>query len=264
MIQFGSVDADTVIWRYLPFDKFKSLVGLSALWFSKLQTFMDTEEGITPVVARRELKRQHQEMETWFPDEERKRQVRGFVETNEQDGRELIVANCWFIANHESQNMWDEFGRDNEGVVVKSTVGGLVRSLMMHDKQWWVGSVKYIDPSTHAGMNAYEASQAHLRAFLKNAKYAHENEFRVAARNFVMQGRLNPDGSPPSARQLAGYCYSPNRKGIFVTVNLSVLVTEVRTSPKASDLHRKQVELLLVAAGCAAPVRPSELPPLPA
>jgi hypothetical protein len=259
MIQVGDLDLDAVIWRYLPFDRFKLLAGRSALWFSKLQHFMDQEEGMTPAVARRQLKRQDREMEEWFPDEQRKDQVRRFVETNEDDGRELIVANCWFIADQESQKMWDEFGRDNEAVVVKSTVGALVRSLMMYQKRWWVGKVQYIDPATHAGMNAYEASQASLRAFLKNAKYAHENELRVAAMNLVVPGCLDPDGSPPNARQLAGYYYSPDRAGIYVTVNLSTLVTEVRTDPKASDSHRKKVEVLLGEAGCAAPVRPSEL-----
>jgi len=198
-------------------------------------------------------------MEDWFPDEERKRQVRRFVEDNEESGRELIVANCWFMAAHEFQNMWDEFGKGDEGVVVKSTAGALVRSLAMSHEKFWVGKVNYIDPSTHDGMNAYEASQAHLRAFLKNAKYAHENELRVATMNYVAPGCLNPDGSPPNDRQRAGYVYSANRPGIYVTVNLVTLVTEVRTSPNASDGHRQKVELLLRTAGCALLVRPSEL-----
>jgi hypothetical protein len=176
---------NTVICRYLPFDRYTSLVGLSALWFSKLQNFVDQEEGITPDIARAELRRQHREMEDWFPDEERKRQVRRFVEDNEESGRELIVANCWFMAAHESQNMWEGFGKGNEGIVVKSTAGALVRSLATSHEKFWVGRVNYIDALTHDGMNAYEASQAHLRAFLKNAKYAHEKELRVATMNYV-------------------------------------------------------------------------------
>ena len=201
MIQLGDIDLNTVIWRYLPFDRFTSLVGLSALWFSKLQNFVDQEEGITPDVARGELKRQHLEMEDWFHDEERKHQVRRSVEDNEESGRELIVANCWFMAEHESQKMWDEFGNGDQGVVVKSTVGALVRSLAISHDKCWFGKVNYIDPSTHDGMNAYEGSQAHLRAFLKNARYAHENELRVATMNYVAPGCLNPDGSPPNDRQ---------------------------------------------------------------
>jgi hypothetical protein len=259
LIQLGDIGPDQVIWRYLPFNRFASLVALSALWFSKLQNFVDQEEGITPDVTRAELKRQHLEMEEWFPDEERKRQVRRFVEDNEESGRELIVANCWFMAERESQNMWDAFGNGDEGVVVKSTVGALVRSLAMSHDKWWFGKVTYIDPSTHNAMDAYEGSQAHLRAFLKNACYAHENELRLATMNYVAPGCLNPDGSPPNERQRAGYVYSANRPGIYVTVNLTALITELRTSPNASDSQREKIERLLSKTGCAAPVRSSEL-----
>jgi hypothetical protein len=62
-----------------------------------------------------------------------------------------LSANCWFMAAHESQNMWDEFGKGNEGVVVKSTAGALVRSLATTHGKFWVGKVNYIDASTHDG-----------------------------------------------------------------------------------------------------------------
>lgn len=216
MIQISDLDPGEVIWRYMPFERFESLIDLRALWFSKLQTFIDREidpeEGMTPSVARQELKRQHQAMEDWFPDEERKRQVRGFVEDNESSGRELIVANCWFRAEKESQKMWDVFA-SGEGVVVKSTVGALAKSLTMSHEKYWIGKVSYIDSSTYDGMDAYSGSQAHLRAFLKNNKFSHENELRVATMNWVCRGCLNPDGSPPNERQRAGYV-SGDRPGI--------------------------------------------------
>lgn len=105
VIQIGNVDPATVIWRYLTFEKFVSLIELRALWFAKLGLFEDAEEGMTPELTRQKMKRQHKEMERWFPDEERKSQVRRFVEDNEQCGRDLIVASCWFIREQESKDM---------------------------------------------------------------------------------------------------------------------------------------------------------------
>ena len=259
MIPSDKLDLNTAIWRYMPFGRFTSLVELSALWFSRLQNFEDQEEGITPDLARQELKRQHREMEDWFPDEERKRQLRRSVEDNEESGRDLIVANCWFVAEHESDKMWNTFGKDAEGVAIESTVGALGRAVMLPHKRCWIAKIRYIDPNKYAEINAYEGNQAIIRAFLKNATYAHENELRIATMNYVSPGCLNPYGSPPNERQRAGYVYSADRPGIYVSVNLSTLVTEVRTNPNASGGHRKKVELLLGNAGCAAPVRPSEL-----
>jgi len=92
--QIGQLDLDTVIWRYLTFGKFISHIQLGALWFAKLRIFQDAEEGLTPQSTRKKIKSQHRVMEEWFPDEARKSQVRRFVEDNERDGRDLIVASC--------------------------------------------------------------------------------------------------------------------------------------------------------------------------
>jgi hypothetical protein len=261
MNQLGDLDPSLIIWRYLPFSRFRSFIELSALWFSKLQNFMDQEEGLTPHHTRAELKRQHREMEDWFPDEDRKRQVRAFVESNENDGRELIVANCWFIAGGESQKMWDEFGKDADAVVIKSTAGALAQSLYRSHRHWWIGKVQYIDPATYAGMDAYEGSQAHLRAYLKNAIYAHENELRVAAMNWVAPGCLNLDGSPQNEKQRAGLVYTLDRPGLYVTVNLQTLISEIHTAPGASDSQQELIEAMVRAAGCGAPVVASGLTP---
>src|SRR5271167_2403804 len=106
--------------------------------------------GTTPDITRAELRRQHREMEDWFPDEARKEQVRRFVEDNEESGRELIVASCWFLSESESQTMWDKFASD--GVVIKSNVGAVVRSLNISHESFWVGKVSYIEPTQYAGM----------------------------------------------------------------------------------------------------------------
>lgn len=76
----------------------------------------------------------------WFPDEEGRSQVRRFVEDNEQFGRDLIVASCWFIGDGESRGMWDEYSKESSGVAIRSTVGALERALTQAlPKKWWIG-----------------------------------------------------------------------------------------------------------------------------
>ena len=199
-------------------------------------------------------------MELCFPDEERKSQVRRFVEDNERYGRDLIVASCWFISEHELKDMWAQYAKDSEGIVIKSTAGALMRSLVQSlKKKWWIGRVRYVDLSTYDGMNAYEGHQAHLRAFLKGMKYSHENELRVATMNFVALGCLNPDGSPQSEKQRKGFIDASNGPGIYVQANLPTLITELRTAPGVSDSHRAKIELLISKAGLQIPVKRSEL-----
>ena len=262
MIQIGQIDPRTVIWRYLTFKKFASFVQLSALWFAKLGLFEDTEEGMTPELTRQKMKSRHTEMEGWFPDEERKSQVRRFVEDNEQYGRDMIVASCWFIREQESKDMWAEYAKDGEGIVIKSTIGALTRSLVQSLKnKWWIGKVSYVDRTTYEGMDVYEGNQAHLRAFLKGMKYSHESELRVATMNFVASGCLNPDGSPQTEKQRKGFIDASNGPGIYVEANLSTLINELHTAPGASQSHRARIELFLRKAGIRVPVKRSEITP---
>jgi len=258
--QIGELDPDTVIWRYLTLKKFVSLIELGALWFAKLGIFQDAEEGMTPELTRQHIKSQHREMQAWFPDEERRSQVRLFLEDNEQYGRDLIVASCWFIGEHESKDMWAEYAQDCEGVAIKSTAGALMGALVQSLKEkWWIGKVRYVDLSTHDGMNVYEGHQAHLRAFLKGMKYSHENELRVATMNFVAPGCLNPDGSPQSEKQRQGFIDASNGPGIYVQTNLSTLINEVHSAPGASDSHRVKIQQLMSTAGLQIPVGQSEI-----
>lgn len=262
MIQIGQVDPGTVIWRYLTFKKFVSLIELGALWFAKLGLFEDAEEGMTPELTRRKMKSQHEEIERWFPDEERKSQVRRFTEDNERYGRDLIVASCWFIRERESKDMWAEYAKDNEGIVIKSTVEALTRSLVQSLKnKWWIGKVRYVDLATYEGMDVYEGNQAHLRAFLKGMKYSHESELRVATMNFVAPGCLNPDGSRQTEKQRKGFIDASNGPGIYVRANLSTLINELRAAPGASESHRARIKHFLDKAGIRVPVKQSEITP---
>jgi len=204
------------------------------------------------------MKTQHRDMEEWFPDEERKQQVHRFVEDNEEDGRELIVANCWFIGEHESQKMWDEYVRNDEGVAIRSTAECLAYSLCLSHKSWWMGKVNYVDLANYDRMDIYEGHQAHRRAFLKSEKYASENELRVATMNWVAPGCLNPDGSPQTEKQKSGLVYSPDRRGILVSTRLAVLMKEVRTAPGTSEWHHNLIGLLVRNANIPCPVVRSE------
>jgi hypothetical protein len=257
-LRLGDLDSRTTIWRYLTFPKFVSLLATQALWFSKLSILTDVMEGMTPEPTRAQMKSQDRNMEDWFPDDERKQQIRRFVEVNEENGRELIVASCWFIGEHESRQMWNDYVRNDEGVAIWSTTGCLANSFVLSHECWWMGKVDYVDLANYDGMNIYEGQQAYRRAFLKSEKYASEKELRVATMNWVAPGCLNPDGSPQTEKQKAGLVYSPDRLGILVRTRLAELIKEVRTAPGSSEWHHNLVGLLIRNARIPCPVVRSE------
>ena len=125
--------------------------------------------------------------------------------------------------------MWTEYAKYDQGVAIKTTVRDLIQSLELFHNECWIGKVIYVDITSHEQLNAYEDHQACLRAFVKSEIYSHEKS--VATMNWVTYGCLNPDGSPPSEKQLAGYMYSPDRAGILVKANLPTLIKEIRSRP---------------------------------
>jgi hypothetical protein len=256
-IRLGELDPNAVVWRYFTLPKFLSLLLTSALWLSKLEILIDKFEGTAPLPIQAMMQAYIEKMAG--KNETLREQLAGVFRRNEADGREMLVASCWYVGESESQRMWDEYVGNGEGILIRTTARNLANSLARHHDQLHLGKVRYVDFASYSEMSPYEANQAHVRTFLKNAHYDWESEVRLVTMNVVVPGCLNPDGSPPNERQKAGYVYSGGRNGIFVQVKLPVLVQEVRSAPTASDWHHNLIRLLMTRALPNCPVVRSEL-----
>jgi len=247
------------VWRYLTFSKFMSMLELQALWFCKLETLIDKFEGSLPHKTKKQITRKHLEFEPLFPDPELKSQLYDMSDRNVQDGRQILVVNCWFMGDSESPKMWDEYVGSNEGVVIKSNIKRLGEAIHIQPQYSRIGKVKYIDFSEY-DMGTYMGHQAEERALLKQKKYEWENEIRIITMNFVAPGCLNDDGTPQTEKQLSGPgMYNPNRAGIYVTANLNQLIEAIYTAPTASIWFHYLVEGVAKRYGLICPVLRSSL-----
>ena len=222
------------IWRYLTFAEFVSLLELHALWMSRLGAVSDRFEGTLPHRTRENMIASDLEWKPTFegrPDLQE--QLAGMTDRNVADGRDVLVVNCWFLGERESAEMWKEHVGSTEGVAIRSTLTRLDQSILAKQEFTSIGGVKYVDFSTH-DMSVYHGSQAGERALLKEERYSFENEVRVVTANVVCPGCLNPDGSPPTANQLAGPgMFDPGRPGLYLQVNLGTLIEVIVTAPGA-------------------------------
>jgi hypothetical protein len=114
-------DLDQTVWRYLTFSKYISLITYRALWFSKLNIFTDRYEGAMPTVADAGMLAEHQKL-TRLLDPSMHEQIDDMNKKNVEDGRELIVTNCWFISEFESERMWEQYAKGPEGIAIKSSI----------------------------------------------------------------------------------------------------------------------------------------------
>jgi hypothetical protein len=238
-----TVSAETV-WRYLSFPKFVSLLELRALWMCRLGVLEDQFEGTLPEKTWRAMVAQALEWRETFPQPELQKQLATMTDRNVDDGRRVLVVNCWFSGARESGRMWEEYSDPTSGVAIRSTLTRLDRSILAKQEFTKIGRVRYVDFSNH-DMGTYEGHQAPERALLKRLEYSHESEVRIITMNVVCPGTLNADGMPPTATQLAGPgSYDPNRPGLYLLVDLNVLIEAVVTAPRVSPRFHDLVSRL--------------------
>lgn len=159
----GEVPNDTVIWRYLTFEKMVSMLEYHSLWFARPFTLSDSWEGLYPPSYYRNSREcAVQESEDWdeFEDEFAKRWKRH---------RDAMFVNCWYVGDHESDAMWRLYGN---GVAIQATVGGLRGCVSFHG----CGAVGYYDPEKDV---VYKSLFGKPDILHKRIGFGHEKEFRA-------------------------------------------------------------------------------------
>ena len=248
------------IWRYMTLAKFVSFLELRALWMSRLGSLVDNFEGTLPYKTRESMIATNLEWRPTFEGRpELQDQLAGMSDRNVSGGRDVLVVNCWFLGNTESQRMWNEYVGSVEGVAFRSSLSRLDRSILAKQEFTTIGKVKYVDFSEY-DMGKYHGHQAGERALLKQTEYSFENEVRIVNMNLVCPGCLNVDGSPPTATQEAGPgMFDPSRPGLYLQVEPNTLIEAVVTAPGAEQWFYDLVGKLCKRYQIKSPVEKSSL-----
>lgn len=250
-------DLERTVWRYMPFAKFISLITYQALWFSKLSILQDTYEGMLPAESKREMRKENQGIKSWFNTPEFHRQIDAWPDQNENDGRELLVVNCWFLGERPSGRMWSEYGGSHDAVAIKSTIGRLANYVFVprDEHRSHIGFVSYIAYGSHR-MSSYEAHQAHERAFLKDKeRFSHEQEIRIVTMNIKTTSCVSMEGQKYTAAEVSGKNMNNfENPGLYVGARLDRLITEVVVPPNAQEWLEKLVRRIVELSKLPAPV----------
>ena len=253
--------AKAVVWRYLTFEKFMSLLELEAMWFSRLGALQDRYECTPPHGVRAKVlaltkNRAAAEQKLPAPLLDYMEQV---VEHGRGDeGRRMGAVNCWFLGTDESQRMWTEYGQQGIGVAIQSTVKRLATSFEITGDYALVsavGRINYVDFESYK-MNPRDENNLLRVAFLKDKAYAAEQEVRVVTLNSLHSGCLNLDGTPFSYTQVV---FDPNAAGLYIKCALQSLITKIVVGPNARLYFFTLVKRLVGRYRLFIPVEPSRL-----
>lgn len=226
-------DLDTIIWRYMDLEKFKILLSDKSLFFCRTDKFSDPFEGTIP----------RKEME-----------YRKKTQPNEQEHAALVrrlrkqfLVNCWHINNAENDAMWHLYLKDNEGIVIKTTVRNLIDCLKEAKEKIYCSSVYYIDYENDTWYKSDGYYNAIAPIIHKRIAFKHENELRLIH---------NIDYVNDSEKY---WKQQPKKKGKDILIDLNKLIECIYTAPTSFNTDLKKVEKIIKKRGFDFKVEKSKL-----
>lgn len=210
-----------ILWKYMSFSKFMSLLRHKALFFSLVGKMDDEYEGFIRAPKQSD-----------FEDQSSYEVERTWHEILSEMKQKTIVC-CWAESEHESNVMWKSYtGMEREGIAIKTTCHDLLESVVHQAKsKLTLGKVKYMD---------YKQNRVPVEGlaplFHKRVEFKSEEEVRLAA---ALQFNLGESEIEiPFEVEKSG--------GLYIPVDLNRLVKEVVVAPKSDpwfiELVSKQIE----------------------
>ena len=231
---FKSPPDDTVLWRYMDFTKFVSLLDKGALFFARADKLGDPFEGsysrmneiLRPVIYADRLP-EGAELE---------------LGQNLKKLRKSMLINCWHESLHESAAMWRLYSREKDGIVIKTSFGSFKKSLTTSEIIN-IGRVSYVDYESEF----IPESNAFYPYLRKRKNFEHEREVRAIA--WVTSAG---DGRIDSSEDICDI-------GKYYGVDLSLLIQEVIVAPYAPEWFVELINSVAARYNIDAPVARSAL-----
>ncbi len=201
-----------------------------ALFFSKIEKLDDKFEGAPSRVRMQSSVKREAFLKKIFT----KEQIEFMKKQNREFDKALLrkwtVVNCWSISDYESAAMWKIYLKSNAGVAIQSSFKSLTKSFdVCKDHEIWIGKVKYIDYDK----DLIPFHNIFFRITSKRKSFEHEKELRAAVVKI------------PDPIVFPWQDNDPFPKGLYVSVNLDVLIEQVIISPTAEEWFIDLVKSLM-------------------
>jgi hypothetical protein len=213
-------DQNALVWRYMDFTKFVSVVSTGSLFLSRPDLLGDPFEGSFSK-ANMKLRPEVYKLPKLQLDK-MQQQMANFAKWI----RQWTYINCWHMSEYESAAMWRLYAKSNEAVGIQTTYKKLTDSL---PENVYIGLVQYIDYET----DWLPEGNSFFPFMHKRKSFAHEKEVRIVHQELPLfekkidVGKLN------------------DLKGISVTCDLNLLIEKAYVAPTSPEWYFNLVQEVL-------------------
>ena len=231
---FEAPPEDAILWRYLTFTKFVSLLDRRAIFFPRADMLGDPFEGSRSNV--------NLAMRSTIYGDEVLQETFNRIATFSKAAPRFTLVSCWHESKHESAAMWRLYSGEEEGIAVRTDFESLKGSFTC-DEWILIGRVSYADYET-----TFIAEDNTMAPFLvKRAAFEHEREVRAVHQNFpYVDGHIDVSGDGIDG-------------GAYFDVDIDLLIKEVMVAPYAEDWFLELVQSVATRYNLKVPVRRSSL-----
>ena len=239
---FETPNDATEIWHYTTLGRLAGMLALKSLFFVRANQFPDPWEASVPAAhfepanLRAYWRRLFRSPEGTGRDDADLTDHAFMLARMDDKARANFVLNCWCRSDGESDLHWHTYGRDAEGVAIRSTVGRLKRALKRYKEEVYIGEVKYIDFETELIPDKRKIQ----RTVYKRLAFRNDQEVRAVIDASKVKGRFTTRGG-------------------FVEVEMNELAHEIVLSPMANRSLTDGVKAMLKVLGVGCHARRSKL-----
>ena len=231
-------DPNLILWRYMELDRFQSFLERESLFFSRADKFSDPFEGSIPKKVydfRNEAQGKRFRNGVQPDSEQIANRIANLADTHLMFKRTHVI-NCWHNNSNESDAMWRLYLKTNEGVAIQTTAARLMQSLEGSDRDIKISQVRYVDYDRdgfygedyqHSGYNFF------MPLIHKRNEFIHEREVRL-----IHDVRA-------AERDNSYWENQESEGGMFIELDLDVLVDKIILPPTSDEKVRQKVELLV-------------------
>ena len=243
----GTISMEAILWRYMDFTKFISILENQALFFARADKLGDPFEGSVPkpnIASRATLN----------PDlSDEQKIMYGLI--LKQIPRFTLIS-CWHESPYESEAMWKLYTNVNGGIAIRSNFNALTKSFKTNE-QIHIGSVQYVDYE-----NDVISEEGLLSPFLhKRKSFKHEQEARLIIQKpptVLSQSSMKENLRNMSINEINQW-HDICANGIYYEVDLDLLIQEIVIAHFAPEWLLDLVKQVTTRYGLKATIERSHL-----
>ena len=247
---------DTYLWKYFDLHKFISLIISKSFHLTRLDKFEDKREGISPIHLIFKNYKKELDNHSMFDNIRKLMTIDTLgaemnkIESELKKIQRFNFANCWVIGRKdiESVAMWNLYS-DPKSLAIRIKYSDFKSNILKNGyltyglpKELICSPIKYLNFQNKNNISDY-TNNLWDSVFLKDSSFAHENEFRIVARENereIPEINYKPNISRSHIEKL--YNSSNNYPGIKLElINFEDYKFEVVHHPKSTDWIKENI-----------------------